>query len=136
LPEIFCETVAMNTQSAIIKKLETAVSAITEALAAMREGSVREESPIYLTTCKFCKKPIIQGEKVNREIHAACYHLAHDRVARGETTWEELESDGKVGTRRNGGRPRKPTPIDANNPSNYVQPDQPNPSGKKGKRKP
>lgn len=61
-----------------------------------------------IDTCAYRGEVIFEGEKVTRGLCVACYSLLRKRVDAGETSWEELESQGNaVPPKKSGRRPIK-----------------------------
>lgn len=99
----------METLANIRKQLLNAHAAIERALKYVDRELVGEDNEAYKTTCSYCQKPIVVGDRIRRNVHDRCYQRARKKVLKGLVTWEELESQGKVGPEGTPGRP----PLDA-----------------------
>lgn len=102
-----------------LRKAQEAIKAAMKAIEFLDANADVDQPALAVGTCAFCGKPIEPGQKLHRGIHANCYHLAHNRVIRGEITWAELETNKLIGPPGKSGRPRRAFPSVAENPRNY-----------------
>lgn len=96
--------VEMNRQQ-VLRDLKEARKAIDKAIRSLNE--TQSDLQTVLASCRFCGKPIVEGEPTQREIHSKCYQKAYNQIRKKETTIEELENLGLIGPAARPGRRAK-----------------------------
>lgn len=91
-------------ESELLKKLRTAQRAINAAIDQLTEDEGPKGQKIGV--CRNCGLDLFQADDTVREIHRRCYNFLRSRVESGETSWDKLEEQGRVGPKGSPGRKR------------------------------